>query len=194
MTNARHNHRVIGGWSPLARCFPDRPLASVATWRRWWPVDFRKRAFAGWTRFHRASLKRLQPEGKPEGCEPYPTDRILGGDRWVRGRTSSCAAQCVDAHLQSWRQRRDDRGAGHAGVLQRTRAARRFAVGDNGLAGSLDGWRRSPVVPAGMGRAQRMCSDVRHRRVSLGMRDSSAVLRERVLAPRRLDGWVSTSV
>jgi hypothetical protein len=103
-----------------------------------------------------------------------------------RGRTSSCVPLCADAHLHSWRRRRDDRGAGRARVPLRARVVRRLAAGDNGLAGSLDGRRQSPVVLAGMGRAQRLCSDVRHRRVSLGTRDSPVVLRDEVLAPRRL--------
>jgi hypothetical protein len=68
----------------------------------------------------RASLKHPQPDGKPEGRGLYPTDRVLGGARRERARTKDCVPPCVDAHPQSRRQRRDDRGAGRAGVHLRT--------------------------------------------------------------------------
>jgi hypothetical protein len=45
--DARSNPRVIGSRSPLARCFPDRPLASVATRRLWWPSRLPKASVRG---------------------------------------------------------------------------------------------------------------------------------------------------
>jgi hypothetical protein len=106
----------------------------------------------------RASLKRLRPEGKPEGCGPYPTDRVLGGDRRDRSRTGDCFAPWVDAHLQSRRRRRDDRGAGRAGALLHTPVARRCAGGDIGVVSSSYGRRQSPFDPGRIGVAYGNCA------------------------------------
>jgi hypothetical protein len=76
---------------------------------------------------------------------------MLGGDRRDRTRAGDCIAPCVDAHLQSRRRRRDDRGAGRVGALLHTSVARRRADGDIGVASSSYGRRQSPIDPRGNG-------------------------------------------